>query len=105
MMRGGEIFVPKIPSTDLVTLARAMAPNVGFRSIGIRPGEKLHEVMISEDDARSSVDLGDRYAIKPEYRWWDGPSANIGGTPVPEGFIYASKQNEDTLTQIGRAHV
>src|SRR3546814_6907759 len=75
-----------------------MATNVGFRSIGIRPGEKLHEVMISEDDARSSVDLGDRYAIKPEYRWWDGPSDNIGGTPVPEGFIYASNQNEDTLT-------
>lgn len=99
LMRGGEIFVPKIPSADLLVLARAMAPDVSYRSVGIRPGEKLHEVMISEDDSRTTVELDDRYVIKPAYQWWDGEGAgDIGGTPVTEGFTYASNRNTETLS-------
>src|SRR5579864_1490418 len=70
-MHGGEIFVPKIPSMKMTDLAEAMAPNLPIKVVGIRPGEKLHEMMISADDARTSVDMGDRYAIEPafvEYR-------------------------------------
>jgi len=103
MMTGGEIFVPKIPSSNLVTLARAMSPDASLKIIGIRPGEKLHEIMVSEDDGRHTVDLGDRYAIKPVFRWWGeaDDSDAIGGTPVPEGFVFASNHNEDTLTVEG----
>ncbi|MDO9245580.1 MAG: UDP-N-acetylglucosamine 4,6-dehydratase (inverting), partial [Phenylobacterium sp.] len=67
LMRGGEIFVPKIPSMKMTALAEAMAPGVPIKVIGIRPGEKLHEMMISVDDARTTVDLGDRYAIEPAF--------------------------------------
>ena len=99
MMVGGEIFVPKIPSTDLTVLVRAMAPDAAFKTIGIRPGEKLHEIMISEDDARTTVEFDDRYAIKPAYQWWDGqPKGDIGGTPVPEGFTYTSDRQIETLS-------
>jgi UDP-N-acetylglucosamine 4,6-dehydratase len=65
-MRGGEIFVPKIPSMKMTELVQAMAPGATTKIIGIRPGEKLHEMMISSDDARKTVDLGDRYAIEPD---------------------------------------
>ncbi len=99
LMHGGEIFVPKIPSSDLTVLAAAMAPDANLKKVGIRPGEKLHEIMISEDDARSTVELDDRYAIKPAYQWWDGrPTSDIGGTPVAEGFVYASDRNTETLS-------
>jgi UDP-N-acetylglucosamine 4,6-dehydratase len=67
IMRGGEIFVPKIPSMRMTDLAEAMAPGCAIKVIGIRPGEKLHEMMISADDARTTVDLGDRYAIEPAF--------------------------------------
>ena len=66
-MRGGEIFVPKIPSMKITDLAAAMAPGRRIEVVGIRPGEKLHEMMISADDARSTVELGDRYAIEPAF--------------------------------------
>jgi len=100
LMHGGEIFVPKIPSSDLPTLVKALAPDAQTRVVGIRPGEKLHETMISADDARTTVDLGDRFAIKPAYRWWgdDGNRQDLRGASVPEGFVYASNQNEDYLT-------
>ena len=98
LMRGGEIFIPKIPSTDLITLAKALDPEVSTKIVGIRPGEKLHEVMISEDDARSTLDLGDRFVIQPAYKWWDGSTTGaVTGEPVPEGFIYASNQNRETI--------
>ena len=100
LMRGGEIFVPKIPSTDLLTLVSALAPDARTKVVGIRPGEKLHETMISADDARSTIDLGDRFAIKPAYQWWgdDGNVQGLEGQAVPEGFVYASNQNEDYMT-------
>ncbi len=98
MMQGGEIFVPKIPSTDLITLVAAMDPEATHRVVGIRPGEKLHEIMVSEDNARTTIDLGDRFVIQPAYQWWgDGQSSDLPGHPVPEGFVYASNHNDDVI--------
>jgi UDP-N-acetylglucosamine 4,6-dehydratase len=98
MMSGGEIFVPKIPSMRITDLAKAVAPNLPIKIIGIRPGEKLHEVMISEDDARKTVDMGDRYVIEPEMIWWtrDNLAPSLA-TPVPETFSYASNTNSEWL--------
>ena len=95
-MRGGEIFVPKIPSMRMVDLARIIAPQAKLRIVGIRPGEKLHEEMISINDARRSVDMGDHYVIKPEADWW--ASRDIGGVPLQEGFSYTSDTNIQWLT-------
>jgi UDP-N-acetylglucosamine 4,6-dehydratase len=97
-MRGAEIFVPKIPSMRLVDLAEAIAPKLEQRVVGIRPGEKLHEIMITPDDARSVVALDDRYVIEPEFAWFRRISwTNSGGVPVPPRFAYASDSNEDWL--------
>jgi UDP-N-acetylglucosamine 4,6-dehydratase len=97
-MHGGEIFVPKIPSMRVVDLARAIAPNLPLRSVGIRPGEKLHEVMITEDDSRTTLDIGDRYVIEPAFAWWSRePYVNGGAKPVPEGFRYSSDTNHEWL--------
>jgi UDP-N-acetylglucosamine 4,6-dehydratase/5-epimerase len=95
-MKGGEIFVPKIPSIRIADLARAVAPKLAHRTIGIRPGEKLHELLITEDDARSTIDTGDRYIIKPAFTFWDSNS-HTEGTEVGEGFSYASNTNTQWL--------
>lgn len=98
MMTGGEIFVPKIPSMRVVDLAAALAPHLPQRVIGIRPGEKLHETMITEDDARTTLDLGDRYVIEPAIQLYDrGDFRALGGVAVPDGFRYASDTNTDWL--------
>lgn len=96
-MRGGEIFVPKIPSTRVVDLATALAPKLRHKIVGIRPGEKLHEVMITEDDARSTMELPDRYIIEPALMSWARADRVIGATPVPEEFRYASNTNPHQL--------
>ncbi len=70
-MHGGEIFVPKIPSMRLVDLAEAVAPGCLVEYIGIRPGEKLHEVLVSEDEARNAVELDEMYIIQPSHPWWE----------------------------------
>lgn len=94
MMQGGEIFVPKIPSTKITELASVMAPDLPQKVIGIRPGEKLHEVMITEDDARATLELADRYLIQPWFNSWDSaPYLNAGAKPVADGFRYASDTN------------
>jgi len=96
-MHGGELFVPKIPSMRVVDLAKAIAPEARFDNVGIRPGEKLHEEMISVDDARRTVDAGKFYVIKPDADWWDGSRwANVSS--VPEGFSYTSDMNPEWLT-------
>lgn len=101
IMRGGEIFVPKIPSMKMTDLAAALAPGLPIRIIGIRPGEKLHEMMISSDDARTTIDLGDRYAIEPAFaEYARKPFAN-GARPAPDGFSYASDSNEEWLSGEG----
>lgn len=95
-MHGGELFVPKIPSMHLVDLARAVAPEARLETVGIRPGEKLHEQMISVDDARRALDAGTFYVIQPDADWWDG-TAWAEAKPVPEGFSYTSDTNQDWL--------
>jgi UDP-N-acetylglucosamine 4,6-dehydratase len=98
MMRGGEIFVPKIPSMKVVDMATALAPDLPHEVVGIRPGEKLHEVMITEDDAVSTVELSDRFVIDPAIHLWDWESsASDGSKPVAEGFRYASNINDDWM--------
>jgi len=97
-MRGGEVFVPKIPSMKMVDLARAIAPDAKIRIIGIRPGEKLHEVLISEDEARSSVELEDMFVVQPAAALWFGYHWSDMGKTLPDGFHYASDNNTDWLT-------
>jgi UDP-N-acetylglucosamine 4,6-dehydratase len=103
MMRGGEIFVPKIPSMTMPDLARAMAPEAEISIIGIRPGEKLHEIMVGADDARQTVELSDRYVIEPAFvEYVRQPfGAEDGAAPVAEDFAYASDSNSDWLTADG----
>ena len=98
-MQGGEIFVPKIPSVHITELARAIAPNATLKIIGIRPGEKLHEEMISIDDARRTLDLGDRFVIQPEFGWWRNRHA--AARPMQEGFAYTSDTNDQWLDAEG----
>jgi UDP-N-acetylglucosamine 4,6-dehydratase/5-epimerase len=98
MMRGGEIFVPKIPSMRVLDLAHCMAPGRPTRVVGIRPGEKLHEVMVTEDDSRQTLDLDDRYIIEPAFSFWSRePYMDLGAKAVPDGFRYASDTNTDWL--------
>jgi len=97
-MQGGEVFVPKIPSTKIVDLARVIAPESEIETIGIRPGEKLHEVLIHEDEARSAVELDDMYVVQPSAELWFGHDWKEKGRSLPEGFRYASNTNNDWLT-------
>ncbi len=98
MMQGGEIFVPKIPSMRITDLARAMAPHLPHKPVGIRPGEKLHEVMITEDDSRQTFELPDRFVIEPAFAFWTHePYRRLGAKPVTDGFRYASDTNTDWL--------
>jgi UDP-N-acetylglucosamine 4,6-dehydratase len=94
---GGEVFVPKIPSMRVTDLAEALAPGAELRTIGIRPGEKLHELLVTEDESRHSYELPDRYVILPEYASW--PLREVeGGTRMVEGFRYASDTNDRWLS-------
>jgi len=90
-MEGGEVFVPKIPSMRIAELARLLAPGCEIEEIGIRPGEKLHEVLISEDEARNTLELDDMFIIQPAHPWW-GEGNWAAGRPLPEGFSYISDQ-------------
>jgi UDP-N-acetylglucosamine 4,6-dehydratase len=98
IMRGGEIFVPKIPSMKVTDMATAMAPGLPHKMVGIRPGEKLHEMMISADDARTTVDLRDRYAIEPAFVEYPRTSFTETHPTVAEDFSYASDTNTEWLT-------
>lgn len=94
-MRGGEIFVPRVPSMRIMDLVEAVAPECEVETIGIRPGEKLHEVLLSEDEARHAKNIGDRYLIEPEHDFW--ASSKRDGTPLPTGFSYRSDNNTEWL--------
>ena len=96
-MAGGEVFIPKIPSMAITDLAAAVAPECAIKEIGIRPGEKLHEVLVSVDEARSSVELDDMYVIRPEHPWWHSDVWNSHPS-LPEGFTYASDTNDKWLS-------
>jgi UDP-N-acetylglucosamine 4,6-dehydratase len=97
VMRGSEVFVPKIPSMRVVDLARAIAPGAEVKYIGIRPGEKLHEVLVAEDEAREGFEFDDMYVLCPthpdlELRNWPGAK------PLPDGFRYTSDTNKQWLS-------
>jgi UDP-N-acetylglucosamine 4,6-dehydratase len=96
-MHGGEVFVPKIPSMNMIDLSNAIAPGCRIEEIGIRPGEKLHEVLLSEDEARNSVELDSMFVIRPAYRWWGNENWSAGRA-LPDGFRYTSDNNSVWLS-------
>jgi UDP-N-acetylglucosamine 4,6-dehydratase len=102
LSRGGEIYVPKIPSTTVTDLARLVCPQLGQRIVGIRPGEKLHETMIPADDSRWTVELDDRYIILASFAEAAREAyLHRGAQPVAEGFAYSSDNNTEQLDARG----
>ncbi|HYR82945.1 MAG TPA: UDP-N-acetylglucosamine 4,6-dehydratase (inverting) [Terriglobia bacterium] len=97
-MAGGEIFVPKIPSMNIMDLARAVAPECKTEIVGIRSGEKLHEVMVAEDDARNTREYDGYFVIHPQFHEW-ASSPPIGGKPCPDNFRYSSDKNTQWLNE------
>lgn len=97
-MVGGELFVPKIPSMSIIDLAKAVCPECKTKIIGIRPGEKLHEVMVPMDEAAHTVEFEDHYVIKSRFRYFDRRFSGDGCKPVPEDFEYNSGTNTEWLT-------
>ncbi len=100
-MQGGEVFVPKIPSMRMVDLAAAMAPDAEVEIIGIRPGEKLHESLIGEDEARHTVELPEMYVVQPSNALWFGYAWEDKGKHLPDGFTYTSANNAQWLDAEG----
>lgn len=96
-MVGGELFVPKIPSMNIIDLAKAICPECRTEVVGIRPGEKLHEVMITEDDSRNVIEFDDCFIVKPDFHWWSKREFT-GGRPVAPDFRYSSDKNDRWLT-------
>ena len=96
-MHGGEIFVPKIPSMRMIDLAECIAPGCEIETIGIRPGEKLHESLLSEDEARNAIEVEGMYVIRPAHPWWKNENW-VNGRALPDGFRYTSDTNSDWLT-------
>ncbi len=92
-MCGGELFVPKIPSMNIMDLAKAIAPQCETRIVGVRPGEKIHELMISPDDARQALELDSFYIIQPQFNYWSRRSGWDEGRNVPDDFEYQSGTN------------
>ncbi|MBN2397758.1 MAG: UDP-N-acetylglucosamine 4,6-dehydratase (inverting) [Deltaproteobacteria bacterium] len=95
-MQGGEIFIPRIPSMKITDLAKAIAPECKIETIGIRPGEKLHEILITTEEGRNTVAYNGMYVIMPEHAWWGGQGYKTS-REVPEGFVYASNSNDQWL--------
>lgn len=96
-MHGGEVFVPKIPSMKMTDLAEAVAPGCRIELTGIRPGEKLHEVLVAEDEARNSIEFDDMFVITPIFQWWTSEKWP-GGKPLPDSYRYTSDTNSDWFT-------
>jgi UDP-N-acetylglucosamine 4,6-dehydratase len=100
-MIGGEIYVKKIPSMKIIDIANVIAPKAKLKIIGIRPGEKLHEQMISSDDSYSTYEYSDYYKILPQIYEWGSDNFRIeGGKKVSENFNYSSDNNQDWMTKI-----
>lgn len=96
-MQGGEIFVPKIPSMKIMDLAKAVAPECEIEVIGIRPGEKLHEALITEEEGRNTVAYNGMYVIMPNRSWWERQNYKAG-QKLPDGFVYTSNNNNEWLS-------
>ncbi len=94
--RGGEIYVPKIPSMKITDLADAIGREVPRDITGIRPGEKLHELLLTADESRHAIETDDKYIVMPEHPWWDLDAVG-NGKPLPDGFTYASNTNDEWL--------
>jgi UDP-N-acetylglucosamine 4,6-dehydratase len=97
-MHGGEVFVPKTPSASVMDLANAIAPGCEIQHIGIRPGEKIHETLISADESHLTLELEDMFVVQPAYPWWGKGNWENAGRPVPKGFSYSSDNNPHRLT-------
>ena len=104
-MRGGEVFVPAVGGAPILDLARAIVEvagtyTPGHREIGLRPGEKIHEVMVPEDEAWHTLEFEDHYVIQPTQPWWtaEDPLKDSGGSPCPDGFAYSSGENSEWLS-------
>jgi len=93
MMQGGELYVPRIPSMKITDLAQAIVPGAAMHNSGLRPGEKLHEEMISAEEGRRTLRIGDRYVLQPDLASW-GYRPPADGTPVADGFHYTSDTND-----------
>jgi len=98
MMQGGELYVPRIPSMKITDLAQAIAPGAAMHDAGLRPGEKLHEEMISPEEGRRALRIGDRYVLQPDLASW-GYQPPADGVAVPEGFAYRSDLNDQWFTR------
>jgi UDP-N-acetylglucosamine 4,6-dehydratase len=96
LMQGGEVFVPKIPSMRIVDLAKIVAPECDVETIGIRPGEKLHEALITEEEGRNTVAYEDMFVVMPSFQWWEEMNYT-DATVLPEGFVYTSDSNDEWL--------
>jgi UDP-N-acetylglucosamine 4,6-dehydratase len=96
-MHGGEIFVPKLPSMNIMELARAVGPGCQVDEVGARPGERMHEVLLQEEESRHTVELDDMFVIKPAHPWWPA-HAWPEGRPLADGFRYTSDRNERWLS-------
>jgi len=106
LSKGGEIFVPKIPSMSTVAMAEALAPGLPHKIIGIRPGEKLHETMVPIDDAHSTLEMPDRYILLPSHDNWRRQAyLDDGAVPVADDFYYASDSNPEVLDSKGLKHL
>jgi UDP-N-acetylglucosamine 4,6-dehydratase (inverting) len=97
-MNGGEIFIPKIPSMKIIDLANAIAPEAEKKITGIRPGEKIHEILLTEDEAKHSKEFDDGFIIEPEHSFWSADNLE-GAKLLPDGFRYSSDNNEKWLTK------
>ena len=98
MMKGGEVFVPKIPSMKVLDLANVIVPECKIKEIGIRPGEKINEVLITEDEARHTEEFKDFFIIEPEFHWWSKNNFK-GSKKLKDGFRYSSDNNSRWLTK------
>jgi UDP-N-acetylglucosamine 4,6-dehydratase len=97
-MQGGEVFIPKMPACNIMELAQAIAPHCEVQEIGIRPGEKLHEVLVSCDEARQALELDKLFVIPPNFPWWKPEKLN-SAQALPDGFVFASNENSRRLTK------
>ena len=98
-MVGGELFVPKIPACSVADIANVVAPNVEWETIGMRPGEKMHEILIPEDESRNVLEFDDHFVVQPIQAFWGNKIGILGGRSCPENFRYASNYNCETLDE------
>lgn len=98
LMKGREIFIPKIPSMKITDLVEVIAPEAKRRIIGVRPGEKLHEILLTEEEAKHTKEFDNYFIIEPEHSFWEKENFK-DGKPLPEGFRYTSNNNQERITK------